>query len=157
MECRPARRAMAALLRLRLGLEEDYLFAAVWDGDQETASQWVKEYLPEHIENPGPIIDELVLEWGSTRRTADRMVRRIAGAPSHFVAEAATARKRQASQEERARGARACVAAGVSSAAAQPPAGTAPMARWPSTLRFGQGLLQGLRGAQELRDGRHRG
>ena len=63
------------------------------------------------------------------------MVRRIANAPGPLVAEAATARKRKAAQEAQAQAARACVASGVSSAAARPPAGTAAIAKWPSTLR----------------------
>jgi len=106
---------MAALLRLRLGLEEDCLFAAAWDGGLATAMQWIHDYLPEHYEHPDLVVDELISEWGSTRRAADRMVRRLAGAPPHLVAEAATVQKRQATHDAQAQVARACVAAGVSS------------------------------------------
>ena len=53
---------MAVLLRVRLGLEEDVLFAAAWDGEVAVAHEWILEHAPEHIDNPDRIIEKLMRE-----------------------------------------------------------------------------------------------
>ena len=73
--------AMARQRRLLLGLVEDCLFAPAWEGEVDTGHEWIAAHPPEHFENSEPLVEELVREWATARRAADRLVRRIAHAP----------------------------------------------------------------------------